>query len=367
MENNSLKARNYGIDLLRIICMLMIVMLHLLGPGGILGKSPFLSLKYEVLWFVEIGCFCAINCFALISGYVGCCAKHHYINLLLLWLTVVFYTVLITAIFQILLPQSVTMQTWLNAFFPVITYQYWYFTAYFVLFLTMPFLNTILQKCSKKELDTTLMLLFFAFCILAILFQRDSFMLGNGYSAWWLIFLYLVGGYFRKYQLLHKLKVRTCLWGYLGMVFITWFVKLSMELFCLHVLHTNRYNSYLFKYTSPTIVIASILLLSVFERLKLSHKIIKYIQIFIPLVFSVYLIHVHPLIWKNIWIQYFSSLANLPLPLILLCIFSIMFAVFLGCCCLDFIRKKIFEYLDIKQKLLNSKERFVTYLGSNKK
>lgn len=63
--------RNSGIDLLRIISMIMIVTLHLLGHGGILNNlEPFTSGHYSA-WTLEIIAYCAVNCYALISGYVS--------------------------------------------------------------------------------------------------------------------------------------------------------------------------------------------------------------------------------------------------------------------------------------------------------
>ena len=62
--------RNYGIDLLRMILMLMVVILHVLGHGGVLDATTPLSAKYCVSWLIESFAYCAVNCYALISGYV---------------------------------------------------------------------------------------------------------------------------------------------------------------------------------------------------------------------------------------------------------------------------------------------------------
>ena len=64
-------GRNYGIDLLRIISMVMIQILHILGNGGILNASIGAPVRNNVAWFLEIASYCAVNCYALISGYVG--------------------------------------------------------------------------------------------------------------------------------------------------------------------------------------------------------------------------------------------------------------------------------------------------------
>ena len=125
MEN---KVRNHGIDLLRIVSMLMVLILHILGPGGILKNTNILSANYEAAWLLEIAAFCAVNCYALASGYVGLYTKFKYTNIVHIWLQVAFYNVLFTAIAAALLPE-VTSHHILEACLPVHNNFYWYFTA----------------------------------------------------------------------------------------------------------------------------------------------------------------------------------------------------------------------------------------------
>ena len=47
---SSMEERNYGIDLLRIVSMMMVVLLHVLGQGGILDGSDPLTVKSETAW-----------------------------------------------------------------------------------------------------------------------------------------------------------------------------------------------------------------------------------------------------------------------------------------------------------------------------
>lgn len=90
MENKS--ERNYGIDLLRIVSMLMVVTLHILKRNLLYNKDvEIFSMKYNILWILEIMSYCAVNCYALISGFVGVKSKFKYSNILILWLQVVFY------------------------------------------------------------------------------------------------------------------------------------------------------------------------------------------------------------------------------------------------------------------------------------
>lgn len=63
-----MSTRNYGIEILRIIAMLMIVLLHVVG--GSLQYAESGSNKYYILWFFEIMSYCAVNCFGIITGYI---------------------------------------------------------------------------------------------------------------------------------------------------------------------------------------------------------------------------------------------------------------------------------------------------------
>ena len=60
--------RLYNLDFLRIVAMLMIVTLHFLGKGGVLGVAA-MSSRYNLAWAIEEVCIVAVNCYVLISGY----------------------------------------------------------------------------------------------------------------------------------------------------------------------------------------------------------------------------------------------------------------------------------------------------------
>ena len=71
MEKQKIE-RNYGIDLLRIISMLAIVLLHVLGHGGVLDTiGNRFGTDYAVAWILEFIAYPAVNVFVLISGFVG--------------------------------------------------------------------------------------------------------------------------------------------------------------------------------------------------------------------------------------------------------------------------------------------------------
>ena len=85
-----MNEKNYGIDALRILSMFMVTILHVLTQGGILNASGRFTSQYEVVWLLQTMAFCAVNVYALISGYVWVYAKYRYRNLMELWLQVFF-------------------------------------------------------------------------------------------------------------------------------------------------------------------------------------------------------------------------------------------------------------------------------------
>ena len=65
------RSRNLGVDLLRSLSMLMVVVLHVLGQGGILAAleaAPARGGSFALCWLLELACSCAVDCFGLISG-----------------------------------------------------------------------------------------------------------------------------------------------------------------------------------------------------------------------------------------------------------------------------------------------------------
>ena len=205
LEKRQSNERNLGIDFLKILCMLMIVVLHILGQGRVLDNTEFLSVNYTVAWLIEIGALCAVNCYALISGYVGLGAKHKYTGIAMLWLQVLFYNVVITLLVTTLRDDiPVGLSTYVKMFLPVTTKPYWYFTAYFALFFVMPCYNCMIEHMPRNQLRMILTVIVVLFSVVPTMIESDLFDLVGGYSFVWLSLLYILGGYFRKYHVLEN-------------------------------------------------------------------------------------------------------------------------------------------------------------------
>ena len=347
-------SRNYGIDALRSVSMLMVVMSHVLVMGGILYSSN--PINHLIAYFLEISSFCAINCYALISGYVGIYSKYKISNLAFLWCRVAFYTVSINILFKCIAPESIDNQTLISSFFPVFSNQYWYFTAYALMFLFIPILNEGICRLSENSIR----IIIYAVIAMSVIYPfvtdkwGDIFNLNEGYSTLWLAILYVIGGYIRKYGFLKKLKShRTAIFLllYLAFVLITFVSLKVIPIVSEQIFGYIKYDKILLQYNSITMLSAAVCLLLAFEQIEFSSFWIKIIAFFSPLTFGVYTIHEQKQVRARLIINSFVWVAELPAYLMLPLVIGIVIGIFLICSIIDLVRHNLFKAFKLKKRL----------------
>ena len=171
-QSQTLKQHNYGIDLLRIIAALYVLTLHSFGIGGILNNVPEGTLAFCVVYFFEILAYCAVDVFALISGYTSVSDRekeHDWSKIIVLWLEVVFYNELIMIIYQLINNQTITFKMIIEGLTPVAnTSNYWYFSAYLCLFIMMPLLDKGIRNTDEKHLKTIMIICILLFSVYSV-------------------------------------------------------------------------------------------------------------------------------------------------------------------------------------------------------
>ena len=361
-ETISVKGtRNYGIDLLRIVSMLMVVLLHILGQGGILKSTVPITANYEVSWFLEIAALCAVNCYALISGYVGYGSKFKYTNIVYIWIQVVFYNFFITLIYSFILPNVTSERLW-GAIFPVTNRAYWYFTAYFCIYFLTPIINTAIKHLTENKLKAVSLSLIIIFTVIPLFAKADLFFTVDGYSAFWLVILYFLGGVIKKCRILEKIRIRWLLLMYLGVILITWLHKLWADCHNMFSPNEPRMKQIFVEYTSPTILFAAIFLLVAFSKLKMNKRAIKFIKWSAPLSFGVYLIHVQGYIWRQLFKNAFAYYAEFNWIALVFSVLGTAIAIYIVCSLIDFLREKLFGLLKIKKGLNRLEAKFLPNL-----
>ena len=345
--SNTENERNYGIDLLRIISMFFVVILHCLGQGGILQSVATNSIQYKFAWFIEICAYCAVNIFALISGYVSYTDKEKkvkYSNYINIWLQIVFYGLLVTLIFDIINPLLVSTKDYLIVLFPFTNNLYWYFTAYTGLFAIIPFLNNGIRSCSNKTMKKVFIIIITFFSIINIV--TNSFNLNGGYSFVWLVLLYILGASIKKCNIGKNLKNYQCIIAVLCLCFITYLYKIyGLKI---SILNLKITRNFLVSYTSPTILAIAILYVINFSKLKFNNFSKRIIKFAAPSAFTIYILNNHRLIWDHIMENLFVNISNRSIIKIFICItgFASLFVII--SILLDKIRILLFNKIHIK-------------------
>ena len=342
-----MKERNYGIDLLRIFSMFLVAIVHTLGHGGVLGAAAPGSANAYAALFLKAVAICAVNCFAIITGFVMCEAKPRISKALQLWAQVAFYAICITALCYVLFPGEVGYVAVFNAFLPVSRGQYWFITAYMGMYLLMPFLNIAVQKLEKKTYAGMLVMFFVAFSLLPTVFNSNMFYLNGGYSTIWLCLMYLVGAYLRKFDSLKKASRSKLFLSFGICVSLTFLSKVVLAWVGKTVLGRTLPEDMFYQYVSPTVVLSAVFLVGVFSKISLGDVTKKVVGFFAPAALGVYLIHDHILVRMRLWEGVGQRLVTQNTGVMVLAILGIALSILLACLLIDRLRVYLFQCIRI--------------------
>ena len=372
--NKSPSKRDYGIDLLRIVSMLMVPMVHILGQGGVIGATVPLSPQYASAWLLESILLVAVNCFVLITGYVYYGKETRYYRLLTLWAEVLFYSIIIIIALKFIFPSEIGLEQYWKAIIPTFFTKaqfsrYWFFTAYVGMFLISPFINIGLKHFNKKQNLSIFLSVFIIFSLLpAVLNQDMAFTLNQGYSVLWFVVLYYTGGLLHKYEIFKKLKGYKWLLIYVACFLMSWILRYALDV---SGLIEPGFNLYSFNcYLSPLYFIGGIALFCFFKKMNITKSgIISIIKFFTPVCFGVYLIHNNMSLAYFFFDGKFEFIAQMDPISLFISVILIGAGIFVVCGLVDWIRELLFRKLKVKDRFAKFEEnvylKFDNYLNSD--
>lgn len=332
---------HYGLDALRIVSMYMIIVTHIIGKGGL--RDALLvpdNMQYFVVWGLQILTYVAVNCYALLSGFVGRLSSFRLSRLAQTWLHIFFYSFGMTVVFA-LLGFPLRLADWRYAFFPVVTREYWYMTAYMGLLLIQPLLNKGLAAMNRRQLGQILLLGFVLFSLLPALLEIKvlEFSLSKGFGLTWLIMMYIVGAYLAEAD---------------AKRIPTWFLWL---VYLLSSLVTGFGNFFIgeiwFWYTSPSMVVASISFFLLFVKWNVDEKsrLAKVIKVLAPASLGVYLIHLHRLVERFFLYGKLTFLLKLDWYWLALVILGMALIVYCLASLIELARIRLFKKFRVNERL----------------
>ncbi|MCH5197512.1 MAG: acyltransferase [Oscillospiraceae bacterium] len=332
-------SRKTNLELYRIIMMLFIVMYHYVANSGLISSDgPIysdISAKRSVLLLI-LGAWGkgAINGFVLITGYFMCKKNIGAKKFAMLFCETMFYRITINLIFFLTGKTAFTADNLLTALLPVRYISDSLSQIYLVFFLSIPFLNILINNLSEKMHLRLLMLSGFVY-----IFFGSFSKLGVRFNYFsWFIVIYLIGAYIGCYQ--KKIFNNRKLWGYL-MLF-------SLGLSLATVINgingkTNAYK-YLSEVNKLLPVTNGITTFLFFKNVNLKHS--SFINSVAASSYGVLLIHtcgdtMRKWLWKDL--LNVTKSFYLPWPLLLIHIFASVFGIYIICTVIDMLRKRFLE------------------------
>lgn len=214
-------GRMRNLEELRCLAMMMVVVLHFLGKGELLGDVTAKSMGTVgiVAWVLEAFCIVAVNVYMLISGYFLSESSFKLSRLLKLYLQIWMYSVGVgvIAVFAGIVPVAeVNTHYFLSLLFPVSMGHYWFMTAYIFLYLLLPIVGIAVKSMTKGQLKLVLIMLLLIFCVLKSVMPFRMEEDGQGYDMLWYLCVFLVAAYIRRFGMGILQKKWHCICLYLG-------------------------------------------------------------------------------------------------------------------------------------------------------
>ena len=206
-------TRSSNLELLRILCMLLIIGDHLTGQSGI---ADYTTLPSSFA-------FCLIGC-----GFL-CEQPYKTRRPLSLWLSLWLYTVPVTLLCKLAgLDVSWGALRW--AAFPASTRQLWFISDYLLLLLCVPLLNRLLRGLSRPAHRGLLAVLAVPLIVYPTLFGENG---AVSDTAWMFLYEYLLITYLRRWpdnRLAHLLQHRAAALGLgLGLPLLNTILRAVLE------------------------------------------------------------------------------------------------------------------------------------------
>ena len=340
--------RQGGIDLLRLVLMLMICLLHVLGKGGVLAAAGPGTVPYGVYWFLECGAYYAADAFMLISGYMVTDKPVKAGRILTMWCQVFFYSFILTA----LLTAVDSHEGWqLSALIrwamPLTFNRYWYFNGYCLLFLARPALNRFLFSIDETAARRAFVLIFGLFSVIGTWY--NSFHTERGYAAVWIPVLYCLGVLARRGRIFETRPGYTLALTTAVCIMITWGMRMAGF-------------AGLVDYTAPTQVLAALMIVILFSRLPIRAR---WVFCLSPLAFGVYLFQLNVVIWNRLD-GAFAFVPAMTLPAGLAVVTGAAVLIFAGGLLVEGLRRCFSKRLQIPQlcdRAAAAAERLIVRVG----
>lgn len=350
MAREGQNKRMANLELLRCVAMMMVVVLHFLGKGGLLPDLTGESMgAYGVAaWTMETLCIVAVNVYMFISGYFLSGSDFKLSRLIGLYLQVWVYSAafgLLGALTGVLAETAFDTHYILTLIFPVTMGHYWFMTAYVFLYLLLPFVGTAVKQMSKRQLQTAVTLLFLVFCIAKSVLPVRLEMDGQGYDCLWYLCVFTAAAYVRKFGVGFLEKKGRSFLLYIGCCGLILAGTFGLRAVYLRTGSFGRMLKMCLEYNHILPFLAAAGLFGTFKGMRIEGKIAGVIKSAAPYTLGVYLLHEN-LGLRYSWQKWLGAERINTVPGLLLGTLTAVVIAFVCGVAVDVVRKGIFNLLN---------------------
>ncbi len=329
---NTPVERSSNLELYRILVMLLIVAHHYVVNSGLVAVMRERPLSQDSVFLYIYGAWgkMGINCFVLITGYFMCRSAISLRKSLKLISQVVFYSVVIYAIFVIFGYVPFEFKELLKALMPIKAIQTNFVSCFIAFFLCIPFLNILVRNMDKRM----------HLCLLALslgLYVAFAFIhpVTMNYVTWFCI-LYFISSYIRLYGILPSFGWKS--WGVVALCLIA--LSVGSVLLCLH-LGKVPYRL-LSDSNAPLALLTAVALFMFFKGMPFPQS--RFINAVAACTFGVLLIHAHSDTMRQ-WLlkDVLDNVGQYGTTAMVLHAVGSVFGVFAICALLDWLRIILLE------------------------
>lgn len=266
---NVKRERNSGIELFRVLCLVLIFWMH--GAGSYEGDGAGVWTCIFANTIGNIG----VSCFILISGYFG--VKWQGKKLIQLDLLLIFYSWIGLAL-ELLWGTQMGGEEMLTYILPVIGKRFWYFTCYFVLVFLSPFINEMIGMMGRLRLKQliVMMLVLFSGVTTFLFFDING---DGGKGIVHMIMMYLIGRYIGLYMQDRKYNTGKLAAAFMLVLFTNF--ALNGALYVVTGTVQNRFARDCTLFT----IAESVLAFLIFTGIRFSNHFVNRIASYVPAVF----------------------------------------------------------------------------------
>ena len=336
MENLSINKRSSSIELLRIISMLFVVSSHYFVHGQLDRSIMDMGINRIIFDLSDIGNL-GVDIFILISGYFMINKGYNLNKFFKLISHVAFYSISVYIILLLINEQQFNLKSFLFVCFPTIFVQYWFFTAYIVLYLLHPFINKLLNSLDTRSYCIYLILMMIIWSII------PTFMLRNLYGSEipQFILLYSLGAFIRLNPINKELQKKYSLILISSITFILITSIIVLNIISNRINSLSNYIASFYQRNSIFIIMLAIGLFTFFKNLNIKHN--NFINNSAKCIFGVYLIHDNKFIRPLLWEKLLPNGAYENSPYLIVHMIASVLIVYVVCTIIEYLRIHLIE------------------------